>query len=137
MRLKPLEVKEYRETLLKEQKYMCPMCNTKIKDGQQTLDHDHATGHVRRVLCRNCNQIEGRVLAWVKKAYCSPEEFLANLAQYWSTDYSKNVYHPNHKTDIEKQITKLRKRMRKLKTERKKQEYRDKIKQLQGMDNNG
>lgn len=134
MRLKPLEVKEYRLKVLKEQRGVCPMCLTNIQSGQDTLDHDHNTGHVRRVLCRNCNQIEGRVLNWVKKAYCTPEVFLANLALYWSEDYSRNVYHPNHKSDIEKQVTKLRRRMRKLKTERKRQEYKDKIKALQEKD---
>ena len=130
MRLKPLEVKPYRLRLLKEQKGVCPMCKTEVQSGQDTLDHCHNTGHVRRVLCRNCNQIEGRILAWVKKAYCTPEVFLANLALYWEDDYTRNPYHPNHRSDIEKEITKLRKRMRKLKTERKRQEYKDKINAL-------
>jgi len=136
MRLKPLEVKDYRLKLLKKQSGICPMCETEIQEGQDTLDHDHDTGHVRRVLCRNCNQIEGRVLSWVKKAYCTPELFLENLAKYWSDDYSRNVFHPNHKSEIEKEISKLKRRMRSLKTERKRQEYRDKITALRERESN-
>lgn len=136
MRLKPLEVKDYRLKLLKKQNGICPLCNTEIQEGQDTLDHDHYSGHVRRVLCRNCNQIEGRVLSWVKKAYCDPENFLANLALYWSDDYSRNAYHPNHRSEIEKEISKLRKRMKNLKTERKRQEYKDKINELKERESN-
>jgi len=137
MRLKPLEVKAYRLKLLKEQGGICPLCDTVIAKDQPTLDHCHTTGHVRRCLCRNCNQIEGRVLNWVKKAYCTPEVFLANLSAYWQDDYSRNVFHPNHKSEIEKEITKLRKRMRKLKTERKRQEYKDRISALKQREANG
>lgn len=136
MRLKPTEVKDYRLKILKKQKGICPLCETEIKEGQDTLDHCHDTGHVRRVLCRNCNQIEGRVLAWIKKAYCVPETFLKNLAAYWDDDYRSNVYHPNHKSDIEKQVSKLKRRMRTLKTERKRQEYKDKIQELQRKESN-
>ena len=136
MRLKPLEVKAYRQKLLKEQKGICPLCETEVQAGQDTLDHCHVSGHVRRVLCRNCNQIEGRVLNWIKKAYCTPEVFLTSLASYWQDDYSRNAFHPNHRSDIEKQITKLRRRMKKLKTERKRQEYRDKINALKERESN-
>lgn len=137
MRLKPTEVKAYRLKILKKQNYICPLCNTKIEKGDDTLDHDHGTGHVRRVLHRNCNQIEGRILAWARRGYCDATELLHNISEYWSEDYSSNPYHPNHKTEIEKQIFKLKKRMRTLKTERKKQEYRDKIEELKRKEKNG
>lgn len=131
MRLKTTEVKGFRKQLLLRQGGICPLCETQIQEGQDTLDHDHGTGHVRRVLCRNCNQIEGRVLQWVKKSYTSPEEFLANLARYWEDDYTTNPHHPNHKSDVEKQIMKLRRRLRKgYKTTRGRQKCLDKIKAL-------
>jgi len=130
MRLKRIEVKEFRKKLLAEQKGICPLCMTTIKSGEDTLDHDHGTGHVRRVLCRNCNQIEGRVLSWLRRSYTTPLEFLRRLTQYWDTDYRNNPYHPNHRSEIEKEISKLRKRMRRLKRERTKQKYRDRIKEL-------
>lgn len=131
MRLKTTEVKAFRHRLLLRQGGLCPLCQKPIQEGQDTLDHDHGTGHVRRVLCRNCNQIEGRVLSWVKKAYTTPQEFLRNLAQYWDEDYSRNPYHPNHRSDIEKQISKLRRRLRKgYKTTRGRQKCLDKIKEL-------
>lgn len=130
MRLTIKEIKGFRDSQAKKQNYICPLCETEMPKDQQTLDHDHGTGHVRRVLCRNCNQIEGRVLAWIKKCYTDPVTFLANLSNYWRDDYSRNPYHPSHKTDIEKEITKLRRRMRKLKTERGKQKYKDRINKL-------
>jgi len=130
VRLKVKEIKHYRAKLLKKQDGVCPLCDTAIESGQDTLDHDHGTGHVRRVLCRNCNQIEGRVLAWIKKCYTDPINFLHNLSTYWLDDYTRNPFHPSHKTDTEKEISRLRKRMKRLKTDRGKQKYRDKINKL-------
>lgn len=130
MRLKTTEVRAYRKKLLKTQGGVCALCHTDIKPANDTLDHCHVTGHVRRVLCRNCNQVEGRVLSWIRKVYCTPQEFIANLAMYWADDYTRNPFHPNHLSDTEKHISKLRKRMKKLKTERGRQKYRDKINEL-------
>lgn len=109
---------------------MCPLCETEIQTGHDTLDHCHQSGHTRRVLCRNCNQIEGRVLSWLRRSYTEPITFLRNLVMYWEQDYEDTPIHPNHKTDIEKKIMKLKRRMRTLKTERARQKYRDKIRKL-------
>jgi len=130
MRLKAKEVKAYRQKLLKEQEHECPLCQTIIKSGQDTLDHCHVSGRTRMVLCRNCNQIEGRVLSWIKKNYGDNTQWLLNLAEYWCTDYRDKPLHPNHKTDIEKKIMKLKKQLKKCKTSRGKQKNQDMINKL-------
>lgn len=131
MRLKPKEVKEFRLKLLRKQNYLCPLCNTSIKPHEATLDHDHGTGRVRRVLHRSCNQAEGRILSWIKRSRGKDHRaFIRNLSMYWDVNYNDMPFHPNHRNDIEKEIDKLYKRMRKLKTKRGKQKYMDKINEL-------
>ena len=42
---------------LKEQEYSCAICKRHKNDLKETLcvDHNHATGKVRKLLCRKCN----------------------------------------------------------------------------------
>lgn len=59
-----LEVAALRGKLLKEQGGRCLLCGTAITGrlrGGAVLDHDHASGVVRSVLCRVCNSGEGKV----------------------------------------------------------------------------
>lgn len=48
---------EQYEFLLKTQNYMCAICETHQKDLKMPLhvDHNHVTGKVRGMLCRDCN----------------------------------------------------------------------------------
>ncbi len=48
---------EQYESLLKSQNYMCAICRTHQKDLKMPLhvDHNHTTGKVRGMLCRDCN----------------------------------------------------------------------------------
>jgi len=131
MRLKPKEVKAYREQLLKKQGGICPLCQQTIEVHESTLDHDHFTGRCRRVLHRSCNHAEGRIKSWAKRSRSNDVLlYLQNLVSYWETDWRDQPIHPNHKSDIEKQISKIRKRMRKCKTERGKQKNKDLINSL-------
>ena len=131
MRLKPKEVQGYRLKLLQKQHYVCPLCETRILAHEATLDHDHVTGRIRRVLHRSCNQAEGRILSWIKRSRGKDHRaFVKNLVQYWDNHYDDAPIHPNHRTDLEKEIDKLYKRMKKLKTERGKQKYLDRIREL-------
>ena len=61
---------------------------------------------------------------------CDPVDFLQNLLDFWNKDYSHFAVHPNHRTEREKKARVLKKRMKYLKTERSKQRYRDRIKEL-------
>lgn len=132
MRLKSKEIKKYRAELLREQKSICPLCETPILPGEDTLDHDHGTGHIRRVLHRSCNHAEGRILSWIKRSRgTDPVSFLQNMAEYWLDDYTRNPIHPTHKSLEEKHIQKLKRKLKTLKTERGKQRVREQIRDLQ------
>lgn len=50
------------QKILKEQDFACQICKTKEPSSVHTafyIDHDHATGEVRGLLCRRCNLILG------------------------------------------------------------------------------
>lgn len=98
MQLTTNKIKPYREKRLEEQGGICPLCGLEIEDGQATLDHCHDSGHVRQVLHRSCNGAEGRILSWAgqRSKGDNPVEFLHNLLDYWSQDYSSNPLHPSH-----------------------------------------
>ena len=128
MKLKRHEVKQYRETLLREQDYICPLCGTEIFEGEDTLDHDHRTGHVRRVLHRACNTAEGKILSWCSRSRAEiPTDLLCNILEYWGKDYSGNPVHPHHLTEQEKLIREYRRKLRASKRSRTKQKYKDLI----------
>ena len=132
-KLRTQEVQGYRLQQLKQQKGLCPLCGTPITPDQAVLDHDHETGHVRRVLHRQCNSIEGRVLNWLKRSGkdITPKEFLERILVYWSDDYTQNKLHPTHLTQQEKEIKRLNKKLRTVKRHSTKQKYRQLIKELQ------
>ncbi len=47
--------------MLQEQQGRCFICKTAPKDGDLVVDHCHATGAVRKLLCRHCNIAAGAV----------------------------------------------------------------------------
>ena len=116
-RIKRKDVQALTAKLLKEQGYKCPLCHGPMRAGskkQPVLDHDHQTGAVRGVLCRNCNGIEGKVFNLARRAKNNLSEFewLVNLARYWklhSTPQHGGIFHHTHKTDEEKRIERNRK----------------------------
>jgi hypothetical protein len=64
------------ETLLKEQGYSCGICKITLPpSGYFThLDHDHATGKLRKFLCTNCNRGLGH--------FQDNKEFLMSAVKY-------------------------------------------------------
>lgn len=130
-KLKHTEKKAYREMLAEQQDWICPLCEKEIQKGQETLDHDHGTGHCRMVLCRACNGSEGRVLAWIKRSGADDvEKWIHNLSWYWKQDWSDNEIYPAHKNYIEKEISKLRKQKKKVKLQKTKRRYEERIQRL-------
>lgn len=48
--------------LLAKQDHVCAICQQSCASGRRlAVDHDHATGCVRGLLCRRCNQLLGRM----------------------------------------------------------------------------
>lgn len=113
-RLKSSEVSIVKKTLYDRQKGICPLCETKIPAlVNACLDHDHDTGLIRAVLCRNCNGIEGKIKNLVRRARrgMEPKNYLGKVIMYWmhhETDRT-GLYHPTHKTEDERREIRNRK----------------------------
>lgn len=119
-RLKNNELESYRLKLLKEQNYICPLCETTITVDEAVLDHQHGgTGNIRAVLHRSCNSSEGRILTFASKRCRSddPVKFIKNLLSYWDKDFTDNPVHPSEKIPEEIQRLKLKRKLKKLKSE--------------------
>lgn len=109
-KLSQSQISKYRDELLRAQNDLCPICGELI-NGDAVLDHDHRTGHVRGVLHRSCNGLEGKITNWVKSfgKTLDVSSLLSSLLEYQLRDSSSNPLHPLHKTDIDKNIKKLQK----------------------------
>jgi hypothetical protein len=108
IRLKPEQLPIVKMKMLMAQDGRCAIasCRIKLSVKDACMDHDHKTGSLRSVLCRNCNGIEGRIknLATRAKRDTTPEMFLRSLLDYWDTHSAKPsvVLYPLHRTTDEK-----------------------------------
>jgi hypothetical protein len=116
-RLKTAELPIVRRGIWKKQEGRCPLCLEPVPFTSTCVDHDHTTGQVRGVLCRNCNGIEGKIKNLVNRARRGKPavEWLGRLILYWvkHTVDQWGLLHPLHLNDDEKRIkrnTKARKR---------------------------
>jgi hypothetical protein len=107
-RIKTSQIPQVKAALLKRQGNVCPICRNALSITGSCLDHDHYTGQIRGVLCRNCNGIEGKIknLAVRGKRHSTIKEYLGRIILYWlehETDRT-GLLHPLHKTDDEKRL---------------------------------
>ncbi len=100
----------------------CPLCKRRITLAQACMDHNHSTGHVRGILCRNCNGIEGKIKNLVVRgrAGLTMDQYLQSIIDYWVHHEQRptGIFHPLHKTDEERRVarnTKARKKRAALK----------------------
>lgn len=121
-RIKTAEIPIVKQALIQRQHHKCCLCPEPLTMLSGCLDHNHKTGLIRGVLCRNCNGIEGKIynLANRAKRTLTPKDFLGQVILYWIKHEADQtgLYHPLHKTVDEKRIatnTKARKRRAKLK----------------------
>lgn len=77
------------------------------------LDHDHKSGHIRGVVHRGCNRAEGQIKFALQFADGNKVEFFKRLLSFWEADYSSNPVHPTHKTELDKRIKLLTKKIKK------------------------
>lgn len=123
-RLKASEIPTIRRAVLHSQNYKCQLCEIEligINAEKAVLDHDHTTGKIRGVLCRNCNGIEGKVFNLARRAKRTSTEllWLHNMVNYLLAD-QLDILHPAHRTDDEKRLrrNKLARERRHAKTRR-------------------
>lgn len=110
VQLKQVEIKEVREKLYKQQEGICPICKHTIKD--PCLDHNHKTGAIRAVLCRNCNRVEGKVSHWVNTVPGDDASILENISKFW-VQHIANVHgllHPGRKPKKKSRKTKSKRK---------------------------
>ena len=111
MKLERKHLAEYRERQLEKQMGFDPITGTKIT--APTLDHDHESGHCRKVLQREVNSAEGKMYnAWkryIRHLGIPFTAFLMGLVRYHQTDFTANPIHPEHKTSEEKRIRRNKK----------------------------
>jgi len=91
-----------KEKILQKQNGICPICLRDLRlleSRDRCLDHNHKTGHIRAVLCRGCNSMEGKVQrsfvrVGLKNQGVDYEQFLIGLAKYIKIKETKYI-HPN------------------------------------------
>lgn len=124
-RIKAKDLPAIKDAMMVKQKDRCYLCGINLMSMAPKdicLDHDHKTGHIRAVLCRNCNGCEGKVfnLANRSKRSATPLVWLSAVIDYWMTDWTKiNPLHHTHRTEEEKRL-KRNKRAKKLRDAKKK-----------------
>jgi len=93
--------------MTRQQGNECPLCKQQMNE-DTVVDHDHASGDVRAVLCRWCNSCLGKIENWSNRVGRGivPLQFLANTVEYlrFHTAYPSNLKYPTHKTEDEKRL---------------------------------
>lgn len=104
-RLKAAALAAYRELELTAQGGRCALCDEIIEPGKAVLDHDHKTGHIRGVLHRGCNALEGNITNALPRNLITPQRLRAIFAN-WERYHTnpKDLLHPTHRTAEERKI---------------------------------
>jgi len=105
MKITNADIPTLREYLIKVQNGKCCLCSIDLSEVTPCLDHDHETGHVRGVLCNNCNGIEGKItnLARRAKRDGTKKSFLVKVLEYWDKPQNEAI-HPAFKNKDEKRL---------------------------------
>lgn len=109
VRIKKAQIPIVKQRILdRRQNFLCAICDLPITVATGCLDHDHSTGAVRGVLCRNCNGIEGKIKNLVTRARRGHtyEQYLVRVIKYWRLHATNTtgLLHPLHLDEEEKRI---------------------------------
>ncbi len=127
MKIKLADLPKVRRAILATQAYTCPLCRQPLGPNTKknpTVDHDHATGYIRGVLCVHCNGMEGKVWNIARRAAGkgnNPLDWLIRVVEYhvkhrtprWGSDTRIGLIYPTFKTKNEKRLATLAKAKRK------------------------
>ena len=108
--IKTNEIPTYRNKILAEQNYICPLCEQPLAREDAVLDHDHETGYIRGALHLSCNRSEGDIVkAWKFSRSKNYNKFIDNVVKYQRKDYTNNEQHPKHKDTLIRVFKSLKK----------------------------
>ena len=116
-KLKMSQVPLVKQRILeRRQNFKCELCTITLNVSTGCLDHDHYSGIVRGVLCRNCNGMEGKIKNLVVRGRrgMAFEDYLGKIILYWmkhKTDQTGLIY-PTH-LDVEEKRLKRNAKARK------------------------
>jgi len=68
-------------SLYEEQNGTCPICEKDIAAEKSAIDHNHATGEVRGILCKQCNRALG-MLSDDPKTLSRAKKYLVTKGHY-------------------------------------------------------
>jgi hypothetical protein len=104
------QIAPIRKLIMAKQGGLCAVCKINIINTGKlpALDHDHDCGHVRGVLCANCNGLEGKIsnLAVRGKRNFTYVEWLERLIAYLKhhSQDRTGLIHPTHLTPDEQRL---------------------------------
>lgn len=104
-KLKSGALKAYRLSTLEKQGFKCAICGLPCTEEQAVLDHNHVHGHIREVLHRGCNAVEGKIVNAIRRyGIKDPYAYLTGLLKYHETHATNQsgFIHPAHFTLEEK-----------------------------------
>ena len=108
-RLTTKEIPLVKQRILElRQSFGCAICGIGLTVSTGCLDHDHSTGIIRGVLCRNCNGIEGKIKNLVTRGRrgMPHKDYLGKMILYWinhETDKT-GLLHPVHLDEEQKRV---------------------------------
>jgi hypothetical protein len=109
VKLKTIEIKQYREAQLLNQNNQCALCGEVIIE-DAVLDHCHKTGLIRQVLHRGCNSLLGKIENSMPRSRVDIrrlEGIAHNLVNYLNTTHTQ-IRHPTHLTIEERKMKKAK-----------------------------